>query len=146
MTGFPERRNDHLRFDFVKLCGIKTENNFCTTQWSCNIFYMLMELMPNVASISQYVVSRPWIISFSTASMFIGAISDLRWHALFSLVSERRPQFNTSSTSASHWQRIVLHCQRCQLIIDFETRSELTPVFRWVTSFKSMQTTPFEFK
>ena len=40
---------------FVQFCGIQREQIFFMAKCSCNILYMLVELMPKVASISQYV-------------------------------------------------------------------------------------------
>ena len=61
---------------FVNLCGIQREQIFFTAKCSCNILYMLVELMPRVALNSQYVTWRYCIISFCTALMFPGPRTD----------------------------------------------------------------------
>ena len=61
---------------FVKSCAIQREQIFFTAKCSCNILYIMMELMPKVVSISQYVTWRSCIISFFTALMFSGPSID----------------------------------------------------------------------
>ena len=75
---------------FVKLCGIQQEQIFFTAKCSYNILYMLVELMPKVTSISQYVIWRSCIVSFCTALMFSGPTTDFerplqirRWDTIF---------------------------------------------------------------
>ena len=80
---------------FVKLCGIQREQIFFIAKCSCNILYMLVELMPEVSSISQYVIWQSCIISFGTALMFSGPITDFGRPLRNSSVSEWRPRLNS---------------------------------------------------
>ena len=61
---------------FLKLCGIQQEQIFFTAKCSCNILHMLVELMPKIALIPQYVTWRSCIISFFTALMFSDSTTD----------------------------------------------------------------------
>ena len=68
---------------------------FFTAKCSCNILYMLVELMPKVASISHYFTWRSCIIIFCTALMFSNWTTDFGWPLRNSSVSEWRPRLNS---------------------------------------------------
>ena len=80
---------------FVKIYGIQREQIFFMAKCSCNILYMLVELMPKDASISQYVTWRTCVISFCTALMFFGPKTDFGQPLRNYLVSEWRPRLNS---------------------------------------------------